>query len=143
MSYWDASALLKLYVREPDSPTFLAMLTQSTETIFSASIVDTEILCALVRKELSGDVPAGGASRLFEQFRAHVADGRITTVPYSSEVRSEAEQMVRRMARVSDVLRALDTIHLASAVQVRAKNLVSTDKRLRHIADRLGLTLMP
>ena len=60
MIYWDTSALLKLYVAEPDSAYFLRLAEESEEPICSSAIVMTEALAAFHRKQHAGDLAARG-----------------------------------------------------------------------------------
>lgn len=63
MSYWDTSAVLKLYVTEPDSRYFIDLVASSDTPLRTAQITYVEVLCALHRKEVAGDLLAGAAAR--------------------------------------------------------------------------------
>ncbi len=143
--YWDTSALLKLYVPEPDSAFFLDLAATGTDQILSSGIAAVEVLCALHRKEAGGDLKPGGARSLFRRFAADAAAGRIVTVPYGRDVLSQAEKLLDllRSRRRAPVIRGLDAIHLASALVSKASTLVATDRRLRETAAVLGMRLLP
>jgi len=64
LTYWDTSALIKLYAPEPDSSYFLELLAQAQQPPLSADITRAEILCTLYRKEQAGDLVAGAATLL-------------------------------------------------------------------------------
>jgi predicted nucleic acid-binding protein len=74
-----------------------------------------------------------------------VAAGRITTIPYGSDVEAESERVVRlAFAGPHPVLlRSLDVIHVASALVGRAREIVTTDVRLREVAALVGLKVAP
>ena len=87
--YWDTSALLKLYVAEPDSPYFLELLAGSYDPVLSSSIATTEVLCALYCKEHAGDLEPGAAGTVFRRLMSDVDAGRI---PYPTAGMSSARQ---------------------------------------------------
>jgi len=72
VTYWDTSALLKLYVTEEDSPTFLKLVSDLEGPILSSVVVGTEVLCTLYHKEHAGDLKPGAAGAVFRQFMADV-----------------------------------------------------------------------
>ncbi len=145
MTYWDTSALVKLYVAESDSPGFLVLARQTEGPMLSSSIAAVEALCTLHRKERDGDLSAGGARLLFREFASDVKAGRIITVPYGADVAVEAEKLVHlAFGQPRPVLvRTLDAIHLASALAVKAKVMVAADARLRDLASLAGLRVLP
>ncbi len=145
MSYWDTSALVKLYVAEVDSPYFLQLLGNTDEPIVSSAIVATEVLCVLYRKEQARALKPGGAKPIYQKFKSDVKAGRILTIPYSQDVEAEAEKLVRREYRLSQpvLMRSLDVIHISTALSSKITELVATDARLREIARLVGLHLIP
>ena len=60
MSYWDTSALSKLYVPEPDSTDFVQKAA-SESVIFSARLALYEMRRVAFRKESTGLIPPGTA----------------------------------------------------------------------------------
>lgn len=145
MAYWDASALLKLYLHEADSPVYRALAAQSARPLSTSAIADTEILCAFLRKERAGDVPKGAIPALLSRVRADVSAGKVIAVAYGLEVQQEAERLLLAVARQKNVaiLRSLDAIHIASAIYAKAAPLVSADGRMRAFAAARGMTVQP
>jgi len=143
--YWDTSALLKLYVPEPDSAWFLDLISGTPEPVATSAIAAAEVLCALSRKEASGDLKAGGAKVLFRRFRADCQAGRVVLIPYGLDLVEEMEKLSRLASqrRPPVMVRSLDLIHLASAVVSRAAALVATDQRLRDLGAMYGMELVP
>jgi predicted nucleic acid-binding protein len=144
-SYWDTSAILKLYAPERDSPYFLDLVGRTERPIYSSSIAEVELLCALHRKERDGDLKPGGASALHRRFRLDCHAGRILLVPYGGDVVQEAANLMRITfaRRAPAIVRSLDLIHLASASVVKATALVATDQRVRGFGSVLKLQLLP
>jgi predicted nucleic acid-binding protein len=145
VTYWDTSAILKLYLAEPDSRYFLELIAKTNAPVFSSAIAAAEALCALHRKEHAGDLKRGGAKALFQQFCEDCKAGRIVTIPYGDDVVAEAEKLVRlAFAQPRPVMiRSLDLIHVASALAGKARQLVATDQRLRELAGLVRLSLLP
>ncbi len=145
VSYWDTSAVVKLYIAETDSPYFLHLIANGDEPIVSSAIVTTEVLCVLYRKEHARALKAGGARRIYSKFTQDVRTGRILTVPYGHDVEVQAEKLARLVfARPWPILiRSLDMIHVSTALSSRARDLVATDTRLREVAILAGLRVLP
>ena len=145
MQYWDTSALLKLYVAEPDSSDFLQLLSDTGAPILTSAVTAIELQCALYRKELAGDLKEGGAHHAFQKFQADVTKGRIVNVPAGDDVSAASGEIIRSAfgGRRPVMVRSLDVIHLASAVVGGSETLVATDLRLREAAKRAGFTLAP
>ncbi len=145
MTYWDTSALLKLYVPEPDSAHLLDLVSLENQPLYSSAIAAVEVLCAVHRKERSHDLKPGSAAAILLKFRADCGGGRIVLIPYGDDVAARAEQVVRLalQRRRPVTIRSLDAIHIASALSVGAKTLIATDSRLREVASLAKLKLQP
>lgn len=145
MRYWDTSALLKLYVSEPDSAYFLELISRTDEPLATSDIASAEVLCALFRKESARDLKPGGASTVFRRFRADSRAGRIVLIPFGPDVFQQVERVARLAfeRRPPIPVRSLDLIHLASAAAMKATTLVATDQRLRALARLAALNLLP
>ena len=145
MVYWDTSALLKLYVPEPDSACFLNLIAKSSEPVATSAIASAEVLCAVYRKEAAGDLKVGGARLSFRRFLADCKAGRIVQIPYGDDVTTAAEDIVQlALLRPKPIMiRALDAIHVASAMVMRATVVVTTDARMREVALLTKLQALP
>ncbi len=145
MIYWDTSALLKLYVPEPDAEYFLSLVSRDEQPVCSSSIATVEILCAVSRKERSGEIKPGSVNSILRKFKADCGSGRIVLVPYGEDVLARSEQVVRLAFRPPHavIVRSLDVLHIASALLVGAKAMIATDTRLREVALLAGLKLVP
>jgi predicted nucleic acid-binding protein len=103
------------------------------------------MICALARKEGSGELSRGGSIEIFTKIGRDVAAGRIAIVPFGDDVVREAAKLVRLApgGNRRGMIRALDLIHLASAVAVRSRSIVTTDARLRELAALAGMEVLP
>jgi predicted nucleic acid-binding protein len=137
--------VLKLYTTESDSAEYLQLAEESAEPVASSEILRVELAFALHQKELRGELKPGGAERVQQQFAADVVAGRWLLAPVGTDVLEQAvnvaKKCFRRRPPVS--LRTLDGIHLATALVLKAQQVISTDQRLREAAVLLGLNLFP
>lgn len=145
MAYWDTSALLKLYVDEPDSSEFWELLLASKEGVWTSTIARTEMFCTLQRKQQLGELQAGGAAAVYERFCKDVEKGRVGLIGLTEDVHREAERVGPLLSEKKPPLlvRSLDLIHLASALAAKSRELVATDVRLRDVASVAGLRVLP
>ena len=145
MSYWDASALFKLYIAEPDSADFAGLAAALPEPMSTSAIAAPELLCAFHRRQRERALHSLGAPALYRQFCTDCEEGEIVVVPYGTGVIEEAERLVRLAFGQPQpvMIRALDLIHLASAIVSKADVLVTTDDPLRHLAAMAGVPVLP
>lgn len=124
MIYLDSSALVKLAVTEPESAALTEWLGYSANVIrVSSPIVRVEVPRAVWRSD-PGSLPQA-----------------YTLVRRVREIRLTASVLTRAAGARPVTLRALDAIHLASALTIRhdLTAFVSYDKRLLAAAQEAGL----
>jgi hypothetical protein len=127
MSYWDTSALVKLYAKEPDSAAFETQAMSDASGTVTARIALYEARATFQRKEAEGILQAGAAEKLYNEMEREYGQvltrcyGQTPTVP----------------------LRTLDALHLAAARVAGETEVVTTDKRMREAAKTLGFSLFP
>jgi hypothetical protein len=145
MNLWDTSALAKLHVAETDSAQVAAVLAAQQEIAVVSHLAETELWSALIAKELNRQVPRGFARLALDRYRQSLADGLLLGVAVNARVHEAAEEAVRRCARGKSgfALRAMDALHLGTALISRCDTVVSTDLRQRQGAVALGLRVLP
>lgn len=145
MSYWDTSAIVKLFAKESDSSDFEAQAARELGRMVTSWVTRLELWSTLRRKESESGLLAGEAGTLLLDFDFGIARGEWTLVPTSAEVRAEFERVVEiccsRRPRI--VIRTLDALHIASALAVSETEIVTADKRQREAAALLGFQLFP
>ncbi|HSB71181.1 MAG TPA: type II toxin-antitoxin system VapC family toxin [Candidatus Methylomirabilis sp.] len=137
-AYFDTSAVVKRYIREPGSQRLRALLRRYR--VLSSAVMPVEAVSAFSRRHASGELTARDFQAIIarlEKDRAHW-----DLVEVTSEVLSRAEDLVRRTS-----LRALDAVHVASVLTVeRAAGLrfafVTADAVQRDAAAGLSLELV-
>ena len=135
--YLDASALVKLFVPEPESDALNQALTGLTDVIIS-DLTLTETASALGRRSREHLLPPGEAQRLYrEASKLHASSHHAELTP---PIHRRAERL---MLSLAIPLRALDALHLAAALDAEAATVVTFDPRLREAAASQGVFVEP
>jgi uncharacterized protein len=135
--YLDASALVKLFVPEAESDELNQALTGLTDVIVS-DLTLTEMASALGRRTREQRLRREEAQRLYrEATKLHAASHQAELTP---PIHRRAERL---MLSLTIPLRALDALHLATALDAEAATVVTFDPRLRAAAASQGLFVAP
>ena len=145
MSYWDTSALVKLYVPETDSTVFEQHARENPTSPVIARLATWEARATFCRKESEGAILPGTATTVHSGLLADIGSGEWRVIEFGPDVEAEFGRVLEFCWRQNPPLfiRTLDAIQLASAAVSRETELVATDKRLREAAMALGFTLFP
>lgn len=136
--YLDASALVKLFVPEPDSDALNQALT-GVEDVVISDLALTEMASALARRTREGLLTPARSRRLHRQAEKLAAScARAELIPV---VHRRAERLLLTSRHVP--LRALDALHIALALHSEVATLVTYDPRLRDGAASQGLFVAP
>jgi len=136
--YFDASALVKRYGREPGSVRVVSLLRRSR--LLSSAIAPLEILSALFRRRSAGQF---GDRDLRAAVTRMVADrARWELIGLTSLVLDRAEALMSERR-----LLPLDAVHMASALAFHEETgsrlrFVTADPRQRAAAERCGLPVV-
>lgn len=144
MSYWDTSAIVKLYLTEADSPQYLARASESSE-IVTAFIGKHEVRAAFLRRESEGVLAAGGANSCFQKLLQDIRTGRVRIIPESPDLDREFGGVLEQcLSQIPPVfVRTNDALHLAAAKISGETEFVTADVRQAAAATLIGLTLNP
>ena len=135
--YLDASGLVKLFVPEPESDDLNRALAGLTDVIVS-DLALTEMASALGRRVREQRLTRDNAGRLYrEASKLHAAAHHAELTP---PIHRRAERL---MLSLTTPLRALDALHLATALDAQVATVVSFDPRLRDAAGSQGLFVAP
>lgn len=135
--YLDASALVKLFVPEPESDGLNQALAGLTDVIIS-DLALTEMASALGRRTREQRLTGKEAQRLYrEASKLHASSHHAELTP---PIHRRAERLMLSLAMP---LRALDALHLATALDAEAATVVTFDPRLRDAAGSQGLFVAP
>lgn len=139
-AYLDTSALVKLYVPEPESARVDRALRRRDDLLVSDLAV-TELASALGRRCREGALGAALAARVYQRLLADLADELFRRVELIAEVHREAERILLSSALVP--LRSLDALHLALAASGGAMTIFTFDRNLARAAGTIGLQAAP
>ncbi len=128
---FDSSSFAKRYIVEPGSETVDAILQNSAQLGLSVLGVP-EIVSALNRRAREGILPQTGYEQAKAQLMADVRDAIVLQL--APEVVATAVALLE-----NNVLRAMDALHLASALVWRADLFVTADRQQFAAAQRSGL----
>jgi len=135
--YLDASALVKLFVPEAESDELNQALAGLTDVIVS-DLALTEMASALGRRAREQLLTRAEEQRLYrEATKLHVSSHQAELTP---PIHRRAERL---MLSLTIPLRALDALHLATALDAEAATVVTFDPRLREACASQGLFVVP
>ena len=134
--YFDASALVKRYVDEPEGAEVRRLLAGAIPA--TSRLSEVEIASALIRRWREGDLSAAERDRALAALASDLA--AMNVVELAPEISALATRLLQR-----HTLRAGDAVQLASGTYLQKKvgrtvELVAFDRRLNEAAAREGLT---
>ena len=144
MSYWDSSALVKLFVDENDSPQF-EQFASGAARVVTAALARFEVSTTFWRKQAEGAIAAGDAEVFIQQFDADIAGGEIEAVALDDAVERQFADVLKTCFSQTPplLIRTNDALHLASAKISGETEFVTADTRQRAAALLLGFTVLP
>jgi predicted nucleic acid-binding protein len=134
----DTTFLFSLYVPDANSSAAAAIMKRIKPPLLATDFAESEFINALnwriFRKELrSSEVQAVQLS-----FSKDVQDGLIRVMPISAATFGHARRIAGTQTRLLGT-RALDVLHVASALALRASSFCTFDKNQANLASVLGL----
>lgn len=132
--YLDASALVKLFVPEPESEALNQALVGAEDVIVS-DLALTEMASALGRRTREGLLTVSESRRLYREAEKLAASCQRAEL--TPPIHRRAERLLLSSREVP--LGALDALHIATALDAEAATLVTYDPRLRDAAASQGL----
>jgi predicted nucleic acid-binding protein len=138
--YCDTSALLKLYLPEPESDEFNEIV-EGRDDVIVSDLAVTEIISAMARRLRQGSLFREAARRLQQAIIGRLDEGVYHRVELTREVHRRAEHFL--VSLPGTPLRAADALHLALATSARSASLASFDSRLSAAGRAVGLAVYP
>ncbi|NOT18625.1 MAG: type II toxin-antitoxin system VapC family toxin [Sulfuriferula sp.] len=132
--FFDTSAFAKRYVQESGSE-LVADWCERADEIGLAAIALTEIISAFCRLQREGKISVQQYQQLKNALLSDIEDAAIADM-----TPNVIHQAVLSLER--NVLRAMDAIHIGSAVAMQADVFISADQRQCQAAQRAGLTVV-
>jgi len=143
MAYADSSLLLKLYLREPETPAALAAVRALAQPIAFTYLHRLEIGNAIRRNAACKKVRMSQAVKAMRTLRLDVRGG-FYSLPVLDwhAVFLRANRLSQRHAR-KRLVRSLDLLHVAAALEIGASEFLTFDDRQRDTAQAEGLKVLP
>lgn len=143
MSYWDTSALVKLYLKETDSAQFDALALAMP--MGTGALTLHEARTVFRRREAEGAIPAGEGRVLFELLCSDSTAGGLAVQTETNAVRREFGEVLERCFSQSPpvFIRTNDALQLASAIVAGETEFVTADTRQKAAAELLGFKVLP
>jgi len=142
-AYFDSAIIVKLYVREANSPDAIRLVGACLAPCWLTQWQVLEVRNAIRLKAFRKEVTAGEMNQSIAAFQQDIAAGR-----WQRHVCSAAavEQMADELPASHSAMlgcRTLDIIHVAAAIVIGAKEFVTFDGRQAALAKLAGLTVKP
>jgi predicted nucleic acid-binding protein len=138
MVYVDTSVLVALYTRELKSAAVSRWYASSTDDLISATWCVTEFASALGIKQRTGQINEVEAQKAWQQFERMCAND-LQLVPVEPVTFHRAAVLTMDTA---SGLRAGDALHLAAALESKAKSMATLDDVLAKYAKQVKLRLV-
>jgi predicted nucleic acid-binding protein len=144
MSYWDTSALLKLYLEESDSVVFEDLMRRATPRMM-AFIGKHEARTAFRRRESDKDISPGCSNLCYTRLLQDISTDKITLIPESVALENAFGEVLERCLSQSPsvLVRTNDALHLVAAMVAGETDFVSADTKQRTAATHLGFNVLP
>jgi predicted nucleic acid-binding protein len=138
-TYVDPSALLKLYIHEPQSAAMSAWRARTRGPLALTPHGRLEIVNGICLAAFRGLINAGARADALSSFDEDCADGRYAEADLLwRAVLRRASQLSR--AHTSQLgCRSLDVLHVATAVELGLRNFLTFDRRQQQLARAAGL----
>ena len=137
-SYFDSSVLVAIYVPEEFSSRVRAEARIAGQIPFTP-LHDLEVQNALRVAHGRGRLDGGELARCLEQLKDDVEGSRLARTQVDLFRLFERAQELSRVHAVKILSRSLDLLHVATAIDLRCKRLVSGDDRQLTLAKAAGL----
>jgi predicted nucleic acid-binding protein len=138
--FFDSSALAKAYVEEEGTETVHAVLTRMSDYLFVSDFVALEVLTVL--RNLLRHGPKSRYRKALSEFSSDYPS-RFNLVDVDGPTRQKAMSLT--LERIDSKARAMDVLHVASALNLQAAfparevTVASSDRDLLNLARSVGL----
>jgi uncharacterized protein len=136
--YADTSLLLPVYVPEVNSQLANAAI-EGAEGLLISDLTVAEFMVGLARKVKLGELSSDRAQEVQATFEQHMAEGFLQRLPLVGKHSEAAGELA---SRSSVILRTLDALHLAIAIEWEA-TMATLDNRLFDAARAIGIEVIP
>jgi predicted nucleic acid-binding protein len=136
--YADTSFLFSLYVPDANSSAAAAIMKRIKPPLLATDFVEFEFFNALNGRIFRKALLASEEQAVLLAFSKDIQAGAIRIVPISAATFASARRIARSHTRLLGT-RALDVLHVASALTLRANSFCTFDKNQARLAAALAL----
>jgi predicted nucleic acid-binding protein len=140
-TYVDPSALLKLYVHEPESPAISAWRSRKG-TLPITQHGQIEIVNGICLAGFRSLLGAEGLEDALASFAEDLQDGRYAVVDVLWRAMLRRAEQLSRDQTPTLGCRTLDVLHVASALELGMRAFVTFDRRQAQLASAVGLRVV-
>jgi len=141
-AYADPSALLKLYVHQPESAAMNAWRARTKGALAVTHHGRVEIINGICLAAFRRDITAEALSDSLSSFEEDFAEGRYIQADLLWRAALRRAGELSRVHTPALGCRSLDVLHVASALELRLRTFVTFDQRQQKLARAAGLKLM-
>lgn len=140
--YVDPSALLKLYIHQPESAVMNAWRARTRGSLAVTHHGRVEIVNGICLAAFRGDISAEARSDALASFDEDFAEGRYLQADLLWRAAlKRAGELSRKHTAVLGC-RSLDVLHVASALELQLRSFVTFDSRQQQLTRAAGLRLI-
>lgn len=141
MVYVDTSVIVKVYIKEKYSRAASGWLKQNNESIPLTSFHELEFISAIHLKQFRTEITLAETQLIMSRFEEHEKNGIYYRPPLNwPDIFINAIELSRKHS-ASIGSRALDILHVASALSIGADRFLTLDDRQTSLATLAGLKL--
>ena len=141
-AYADPSALLKLYVHQPESAAMNAWRARTKGALAVTHHGRVEIINGICLAAFRRDITAEALSDSLSSFEEDFAEGRYIQADLLWRAALRRAGELSRVHTPALGCRSLDVLHVASALELGLRTFVTFDQRQQKLARAAGLKLM-
>ena len=139
----DTGFIVKLYLKEANSPQAFALLASLPPPILVTAWHVLEVSNAIQRAVFVGGITPAQAAQLLANFDSDLRAGVFKLILVDHEAVLESSRRLSLKYTPTVGTRSLDLIHVASALELGASDFVSFDQRQRSAAIAEGIRVFP
>lgn len=141
-AYADTSFLASLYLPDANSPIAAGQMKGAKLPVLVTPIVEVELTNALYLRLFRRELVASQVHAAHALFRGDLADGVFQSKPVSAGMFEKAKLLSRKQTPRLGT-RALDVLHVVSALVLEADTFYTFDRNQGKLAEAEGLRLKP
>ena len=138
--YADTSFLFSLYVPDANSSAAAKIMKRTGPPILATDFAEFELTNALNLRVFRKELRASEVQAVLLSFSMDVHDGLVRIAPISAATFAHARRIAGTQTRLFGT-RALDVLHVASALTLRAESFCTFDKNQARLAAAVGLRI--